>query len=79
MRNLSVKIENSLQDLDEMSNLMKIVKLATEMSSNLPLSNLVRKLDRTLPTNSFLKYGKGSNHVWVSYRNDRILLITEEK
>tara|TARA_R110001632_G_scaffold67464_4_gene158464 strand:- start:224 stop:451 length:228 start_codon:yes stop_codon:yes gene_type:complete len=72
---MKIEIENSLNDLDEMANLMRIVD-CTKGSSN-SLLRLINLIDIALPTNSLLKYGKGSNHVWVSYRNNRILLITK--
>ena len=74
---MNVKIENSLNDLDEMANLMRIVDCTK--GSNNSLIGLIKLIDLALPTNSFLKYGKGSNHIWVSYRNNRILLITKSK
>ena len=90
---MKIEIENSLNDLDEMANLMRIVD-CTKASSNsllrlmnlidlaLPTNSLLKygkvtSRKSALPTNSLLKYGKGSNHVWVSYRNNRILLITK--
>ena len=73
---MKVEIENSLNDLRELANLMGIVD-CTKASSN-SLLRLINLIDIHLPTNSLLEYGKGSNHVWVSYKNNRILLITSK-
>lgn len=79
MKSLNVQIENPVNDLDEMPNLMKIIEtanLSRGFGDNL-FNDLIVTLDILLPTNTILKYGKGANHVWVSYRNKRILLITK--
>jgi hypothetical protein len=75
---MKVQIEKPLYDLDELPNLMKVVNQATFKS---PLgvdlfADLIRELDVVL-TKTTLKYGRGGNHVWVNYRNERILLITQ--
>jgi hypothetical protein len=75
---MKVQIEKPLFDLDEMPILMMIINQALLKSSlgKDPFDDLVFELDVILPKTT-LKYGRGGNHVWVNYRNERILLITE--
>ena len=72
---MNVKIENPLNDIDEMGNLMHIVSLTKTCDNS--FDSLMRMMSfYHEPKNSMLKFGKGGDHIWVSYRNDRILLIT---
>ncbi len=75
---MKVQIEKPLFDLDELPNLMKIVDQATfkGVMGDDPFADLIRELDFVLRKTT-LKYGRGGNHVWVNYRNERVLLITE--
>jgi len=74
---MKVQIEKPLFDLGEMPNLMKIVDQAIKSPlGDDPFADLIRELDVVL-TKTTLKYGRGGNHVWVNYRNERVLLITE--
>ena len=75
---MKVQIEKPLFDLDELPNLMKIVDQATfkGVMGDDPFADLIRELDFVLRKTT-LKYGRGANHIWVNYRNERVLLITE--
>ena len=69
---MKIEIENSLNDIDEIANLMLIIDCAKSINCLLLLMEMIND---NLPAKSFLQFGMGSSHIWVSYRNKRILLI----
>jgi hypothetical protein len=69
---MKVEIEKPVNDLDAMPMVMTIVSKAVTSASIETLMSKLKNEDLFR-----LSYGKGGNHVWVKYGNDRVLLITE--
>ena len=86
---MKIEIENELNDIDEIQNLMQIIRLSKSSHvktgeqeyKEISLFTLIEAIGFYFKKRlkSFLEYGKGGNHVWISYKNKRILLITETK
>jgi hypothetical protein len=70
---MKVQIEKTVKDLD----LLIIINKAIEMALNSENLEDCISLFKSNINSNFIEYGKGSNHVWLSIKDKRILLITE--
>tara|TARA_R100000655_G_scaffold708_2_gene2961 strand:+ start:7582 stop:7806 length:225 start_codon:yes stop_codon:yes gene_type:complete len=74
---MQIKIEN-VKATDQKENFEVIQRCVNSIRDTKTLEEAYINIQNVIENIVFWKYGRGSNHIWVSYyNNERLLLITE--
>lgn len=71
---MKVQIEKTIHEIQHCLRLNNIIAVCLEHKS---IDDCLGILERNFKNNYF-NFGRGGSHMWVSYKNERVLFVTEQ-